>query len=128
MRDCSIQLTNHPGDLSRVAQVLSRRGVNIKALAAISVGGGVAMARILPDDIAVARSALEAANIRFTEGEVHLVLLENKAGAVASVTGRLGDAGINLEALYVTGITDDLVELAIVSDNPKKAKKILEEF
>jgi hypothetical protein len=55
-------------------------------------------------------------------------LLENKAGAVASVTGRLGDAGINLEALYVTGITDDLVELAIVSDNPKKAKKILEEF
>jgi hypothetical protein len=128
MRDCSIQLTNHPGDLGRVAQALARRGVNIKALAAISVGGGVAMARILPDDIAVARSALEAANIRFTEGEVHLVLLENKAGILANVTNRLGDAGINLEALYVTGVADDLVELAIVSDNPKKAKKILEEF
>jgi hypothetical protein len=128
MRDCSIQLTNHPGDLGRVAQALARRGVNIKALAAISVGGGVAMARILPDDIAVARSAFEAANIRFTEGEVHLVLLENKAGILASITNRLGDAGINLEALYVTGIADDLVELAIVSDNPKKAKKILEEF
>ena len=128
MKDCSIQLTNHPGDLSRVAQALARRGVNIKALAAISVGGGVAMARILPDDITVARSALEAANIRFTEGEVHLVLLENKAGALADVTSRLGDAGVNLEALYVTGIADDLVELAIVSDNPKKAKKILEEF
>jgi hypothetical protein len=76
----------------------------------------------------VARSAFEAANIRFTEGEVNVVLLENKAGLVANVTNRLGEAGINLEALYVTGITDDLVELAIVSDNPKKAKKILEEF
>ena len=128
MKDCSIQLTNHPGDLSRVAQVLGRRGVNIKALAAISVGGGVAMARILPDDITVARSALEAANIRFTEGEVHIVLLENKAGILANVVARLGDEGINLEALYVTGTADDLVELAIVSDNPKKAKKILEEF
>jgi len=127
MKDCSIQLTNHPGDLSRVAQVLARRGVNIKALAAISVGG-VAMARILPDDIVVARSAFEAANIRFTEGEVNLVLLENKAGLLATVTNRLGEAVINLEALYVTGIADDLVELAIVSDNPKKAKKILEEF
>jgi hypothetical protein len=127
MRDCSIQLTNHPGDLGRVAQALGRRGVNIKALAAISFGAG-AMARILPDDIVVARSALEAANIRFTEGEVHQVLLENKAGVLASVTNRLGEAGINLEALYVTGIADDLVELAIVSDNPKKAKKILEEF
>ena len=128
MKDCSIQLTNHPGDLARVAQAFARRGVNIKALAAISTGGGVAIARILPDDIVVARSALEEARIRFEENEVHLVLLENKPGMVANVTNRLGDAGINLEALYVTGIADDLVELAIASDNPKKAKKILEEF
>jgi hypothetical protein len=127
MKDCSIQLTNHPGDLSRVAQALARRGVNIKALAGISIGG-VAMARILPDDIVVARSALEAASIRFTESEVHLVLLENKAGVLASVTNRLGEAGINLEAIYVTGIADDLVELAVVTDDPKKTKKILEEF
>jgi hypothetical protein len=127
MRDCSIQLTNHAGDLARVAQALARRGVNIKALAGMSIGG-VAMARILPDDIVVARSALEAAKIRFTESEVHLVLLENKAGILADVTNRLAEAGVNLEAVYVTGIADDLVELAIVSDNPKKAKKILEEF
>jgi len=127
MRDCSIQLTNHPGDLARVAQALGRRGVNIKALAAISIGGS-AMARILPDDIVVARSAFEAANIRFTESEVHLVLLENTPGMLANVTNRLGDAGVNLEALYIAGLADDLVELAIVSDNPRKAKKILEEF
>ena len=127
MKDCSIQLTNHPGDLARVVQALGRRGVNIKSLAAIAAGGA-AIAHILPDDIVVARSALEAANIRFTESEVHIVLLENTAGMVANVTSRLGDAGINLEALYVTGIADGLVELAIVSDNPNKAKKILEEF
>jgi hypothetical protein len=127
MRDCSIQLTNHPGDLARVADALARRGVNIKALAGLSIDGK-AMVRILPDDIVVARSAFEAARIRFSESEVHIVLLENKAGVLASVTSRLGEAGVNLEAIYVTGISDDLVELAVVSDNPKKAKKILEEF
>ena len=127
MRDCSIQLSNKPGDLARVAQALARRGVNIKSLAALSMDG-VARARILPDDIVAARSAFEAANIRFTESEVHIVLLENKAGVVASITERLGEAGINLEAIYVTGIADDLVELAIVSDDAKKAKKILHEF
>jgi len=127
MRDCLIQLTNHPGDLGRVAQALGRRGVNIKALAGMSIGG-TAMVRILPDDIVVARSALEAASIRFTESEVNVVLLENKAGVLANVTNRLGEAGINLEAIYLTGIADDLVELAIISDNPKKTKKILEEF
>ena len=127
MRDCLIQLTNHPGDLGRVAQALGRRGVNIKALAGMSIGG-TAMVRILPDDIVVARSAMEAASIRFTESEVNVVLLENKAGVLANVTNRLGEAGINLEAIYLTGIADDLVELAIISDNPKKTKKILEEF
>ena len=127
MRDCLIQLTNKPGDLARLAQALAGRGVNIKALVALSMDG-MAMTRILPDDIVVARSAFEAANIRFTEGEVHLVLLENQAGVLANVTDRLGAAGVNLEAIYVTGVADDLVELAIVSDNPKKTKKVLDEF
>jgi hypothetical protein len=59
---------------------------------------------------------------------VHTVLLENSAGELATVTNRLGDEQINLDALYVTGIADDLVEIAIASDNPKKTKKLLEEF
>jgi hypothetical protein len=126
MRDCSIQLTNKPGDLARVAEALARGGVNIRALAGLSMNG-VALARILPDDI-VAAQRVQAAHIRFTESEVHVVLLENKAGVLAEVTKRLGEAHINLEAIYVAGIADDLVELAVVTDDPKKAKKILEEF
>ncbi len=47
MKDCSIQLTHHPGDLARVAQALARRGANIKALAVVSLGGH-AVARIIP--------------------------------------------------------------------------------
>ena len=127
MKDCTIQLGNNPGDLSRVAQALSRRGVNIKAIAAVTVGG-TSVARILPDDIVAARAALETANIKFTESEVHTVLLENKAGVLSSVTGRLGEQGINLEAIYTTGAAEDLIEIGVVSDDPKKTKKILEEF
>ncbi len=127
MRDCAIRLTNHPGDFARVAQALARRGVNVKALAGLAMAGD-SIVRVLPDDIAAARSALEAAAIRFSEGEVHVVLLENKAGVLADVTNRLGEAGINLEAIYLTGISDDLVEVAFVGDDPKKTKKILEDF
>ena len=116
MKDCSIQLTHHPGDLSRVLQALARRGVNIKSIMAINVGGH-AIARIIPHEIKAARSAFQAANVRFEESEVHTVLLENTPGQPAAITDRLGDAGINLEALYVTGITDDLIEITIASDN-----------
>ena len=127
MRDCAIQLTHRPGDLARVAHALAWKGVNLKALAAVAVEGQ-AVARIIPDDIEAARTALQESNIRFTESEVHVVLLENKAGAIAAVASRLGEAGLNLEALYLTGVVDDLVEVAVVCDNAKKAKKILEEF
>jgi acetolactate synthase small subunit len=127
MRDCSIQLTHRPGDLARVAQALAWKGVNLKALAAIAVDGQ-AVARIIPDDIEAARSAFRESNIRFAESEVHVLLLENKAGQLAAVATRLGEAGVNLEALYLTGVVDDMVEIAFVCDNPKKAKKVLEEF
>ncbi|MDP2955006.1 MAG: hypothetical protein Q8N53_01180 [Longimicrobiales bacterium] len=127
MKDLAIQLTHHPGDLARVAQALSRRNVNIKALAALTFDGQ-ALVRILPDDVVAARAALEAGNIHFEEDEVHTVLIENKAGVLASVAERLGAEGVNLKAVYLTGISDDLVEIAFVSDNPKKVKKLLEEF
>ena len=127
MRDCSIQLTHRPGDLARVAETLASHEVNLKALAALAIDGQ-AVVRILPDNIEAARTALEAGHIRFTELEVHVVLLENRAGQIAAVATRLGEAGVNLEALYLTGVLDDMVEIAFVCDNPKKAKKVLEEF
>ena len=127
MRGFSIQLTHRPGDLARVAEALARRGVNIKALAALRIARE-AMVRIVPDEVEAARSALEVASIPFVESEVHTVLLENRAGRIADVSRRLGEAGINIEAVYLTGILDDLVEVAFVCDEPKKAKKVLAEF
>jgi hypothetical protein len=53
---------------------------------------------------------------------------ENEPGVLAAVANRLGEAGIDLEALCTTGITDDLVEVALVCDNPKKANTLSKEF
>jgi hypothetical protein len=124
MRDFEIHMTHRPGELARVADALSRYGVNIKSLAALEIDQH-AIVRILPDDVEAARSALEHANVRFTEGEVVTVLLENRAGEVAKIAARLAEGKVNLRGLYVTGLVDNLVELAIVADDPKKAKQLL---
>ena len=50
-----------------------------------------------------------------------VVRLDNHPGALSALTDVLGDAGINIEALYTTGITEDLVEIALVCDNPKSS-------
>ena len=125
MRDFAIQLTHRPGELARVATVLGRHRVNLKAVAGLAVGTHVTI-RIVPDDVEAARDALESANIRFEESEVVQVLLENRAGELAAVSSRLGDGGVNRRAIYLTGIAGNLVELAIVPDDVKKAKRLLE--
>jgi hypothetical protein len=124
MRDVSVALTHRPGELARVSRALSRYGVNLKSVAGLAVDGRVQI-RLLPDEIEPARKALEASGIRFEDNEVVTVLLENKAGALAEIAEKLADANVNLLALYVTGIEGDLVELAVVADDPKKAKRIL---
>lgn len=125
MRDFVIPLTHRPGELATVTNALSLEGVNIRSVAAMSFGNQ-AVVRIIPDNAEAARTALRAANIRFEEKELVSVLLENRAGELTGVAGRLADAGLNLEAVYVIGLADDMIELAIAVDDVKKAKRVLE--
>jgi len=125
MRDFAIQLTHRPGELARVATVLGRHHVNLKAVAGLALGTHVTI-RIIADDVEAARTALESANIRFEESEVVSVLVENRAGELARISAQLGDGGVNLRAIYLTGSAGNLVELAIVPDDVKKAKRLLE--
>ena len=125
MRDFTIPLTHRPGELGRVANALAKKRVNIKSVAGMTLGTQAAV-RIIADDVDAARTALKEANIRFEESELATVLLENQAGELANVADKLANAGLNLHAVYVIGLDGDLVELAIASDDVKKAKKALE--
>jgi len=125
MRDFTIHVTHRPGELARVANALSKTGVNIKSVTAMTFGNQ-AFVRIIADDIEAARTALQQANIRFEESELATVLLENKAGALADMASKLANGNINLHAVYVIGLDGDLVELALAVDDVKKAKKVLE--
>ncbi len=125
MKDFVIALSHRPGELASVTNALSLQGVNIKSLAAITLGHQ-AILRLVADDVEAARDALKAGNIRFEERELVTVLLENRAGEVTGVAAKLADAGLNLEAVYVVGLDGDLIELAFAVDDVKKAKKLLE--
>ncbi len=125
MRDFAIAMTHRPGELGRIANALAREGVNLKSVAAIAIGNQ-ALLRLIADDVEAGRSALRANHVTFEEKEVVTVLKENRAGELADVADRLSNAGLNLEAIYVVGLEGDLVELAVVVDDPKKAKKVLE--
>jgi len=125
MRDFTIHLSHKPGELGRVANALAKKGVNLRSLAGMAVGAQ-GLLRLIADDVDAARSALEEIHIPFEEKELVTALLENQAGQVAEVADKLANAGVNLEAVYVIGLSGDLVELAFAVDDVKKAKKVLE--
>jgi hypothetical protein len=125
MRDFAIHLSHKPGELGRIANVLSRAGINIKSVTAMAFNNQ-GMVRLIADDVEAARRALQESNVRFEESELVTVLRENRAGELADVADRLANAGLNLQACYVIGLEGDLVELAIAVDDVKKAKKVLE--
>ena len=125
MRDFAIQIGHRPGEVARVANALARKDINLKSIAGMGFGNQ-GLLHLLPDDVEAARAALNESRIPFEEHEIVTVLLENKAGELAEVTGKLSNAGVNLQAIYVVGLDGDLVELAIAADDVKKAKKVLE--
>ena len=124
MKDFAIQLTDRPGELARVATALSRYGVNVKSVAGMTVGTSV-LVRLIADHEGPARAALEAANIPFEQHEIVTVLLENRAGELATVSQKLAEGRVNMQAIYLTGIVDNLVELAVAVDDVVKAEQLL---
>src|SRR5919109_875099 len=124
MKDFAVRLTDRPGELARVATSLARYGVNLKSVAALAIDGR-ATVHVLPDADAAAREALTRSGIAFDESEVATVLLENRAGELARISARLAEAGVNLRAIYVTGLVDNLVELAVVADDVEKTRYAL---
>ncbi len=124
MKEFRVIVSNRPGELARVVNALARQGVSLKAVAATAHSNQVTV-HLIGHDVESTRSGLEAAGIPFEEQEALAVLLEDKAGELAKVLGTLADAGVNLNAIYLAGRADDLVEIVLVADDPKKAKKIL---
>lgn len=124
MKEFRITLGNRPGELARVAENLSRRGVNVKSLA-VTAGGNQVTAHLIGHDVEATRAALQDIGAQYKEQEIIELLLEDRAGEIARVANQLADAGINIDALYLTGKDDDLIELALAVDDVKKAKNIL---
>lgn len=125
MRDFAIHLTHRPGELARVTHALAKKGVNLKSVAAMVIESK-GMLRLIADDVEAARAALTEGHVPFEESELVTVMLENRAGEVEDMAGKLANANVNVHALYVIGLDGDLVELALAVDDPKKAKKVLE--
>ena len=77
-------------------------------------------------DDAGTRAALSSANCSFKEIEiVEATLAHDQPGSLAKAARRLADAGINIEAVFPSGMQGNQISVGFVTNNPAKAREIL---
>lgn len=123
-----IFVQNKPGDVSRIAEALSRNSVNIRGIST-DLTSPRTMVRIVTDDDASTRSALRAANVEFSERDIDVVSLPDRPGELAKVTKVLSKSGINIESMFILGTHGNNVsEIAIATDDGVRAREVLSRY
>jgi hypothetical protein len=119
-----VDLENKPGSLANAAEALAAKGVNILGISGATCADGGRAAIVTADD-ATARAALQEKKISFKEMEATEVTLRHEPGSLAKAARRLADAGVNIEAIFPTGMAGTDISVAFVTDNAAKAKEAL---
>jgi len=122
MEEFTIYVKNKPGQLARVCDVLYRSGVNIQGTATEGTREDGTI-KIITNDVATTKKALEKARIPFDVKEVLLVKILNRPGELAKMTKKIGGRNINIESIYLIG--DE--KFAVRVNDMGKAKEILKE-
>jgi hypothetical protein len=119
-----VDLENKPGELARITEAIATAGVNITAASGSTCGSGGNVAITTADDAAT-RMALKNVGASFREIESVETPIRNEPGSLARACRRLADAGVNVEALFATGMRGNDVSMAFVTNNAAKAREIL---
>ena len=122
-KQLSVFVENKVGGFYELCSALSKAEVNILGvLASNDLDWGVV--RIVVDDVAKAKLALNDSGYVYGENEIIALYLDNYPGALAIAAEKLSKAKIAIEYIYATA-EDNKALVLLTTSNNKKAEKIL---
>ena len=97
----TVAIADVPGSLAGLGRALGDARVNIEAIHGYAEGGR-GLVRFVADHPDLAARALEAAGLAYTTREVVVVRVLDEPGALGELALVMAEAGINIDAVYVT--------------------------
>ena len=120
----TIRLKNEPGALGKLAGQLAERHIDIRTIGVGAVGShGCAV--LSTNNDAGTREVLRRGRYTYVEGEALMVGVEDRPGALAHLTSRLSEAGVNITGLVLLSRYQGKAELAITVDEVDIARRVL---
>jgi hypothetical protein len=124
MTEFTVHMANRPGQLATLTDKLSEAGIHIEALAAFSQGNS-SMVRLMASNVDETRRVLQDAGVRFEEQRVIETVIKDEPNALAEMTRRLADSGVNIEAMYLLHGNGDSLHFAVAVDDHDAAAPYL---
>src|ERR671911_824945 len=91
-----VTVPDAPGEGQRVLSALEENGVNLLAVLGFPLGGGRSQIDLVPEDPQSLEAAAEQAGLTLSERKrAFLVQGDDRVGAVAETTAKLGEANVN---------------------------------
>jgi hypothetical protein len=100
-KQLTVSVGNRPGEIAKICRALADGGVDIRALSTTG-DYDVGALRIVVDDEKKAKVALAQSGHMCMETDVLLIEEVERTGSAAEVTGKLGDAGVNINYMYAS--------------------------
>ena len=125
----SVALVNNPGRLSKVLVALQKGKVGWQAFCVMD-SATRSVLRFIPDDPALAASALETAGVKFEQAPVLLVEVSAQTGGLPKICRKLAAEHLNIDYAYGSQNANGskTASLAVIKVNDlSKAQRVLAE-
>ena len=119
-----VLIDNRVGALAQVCERLGGAGVNIDSISAYG-DGERGIIRLVTEDEKSALSVLHGPGIEVFQSELVIAKINDQPGELAKITRRLAQHQVNIESMYLLSKARGIMEFAIKTDEPEKAKGAL---
>jgi len=124
--EISFSFPNEVGVLARTARALANADISIEGMLNYSKGSTTDTFMVLSDGIETAKKILKEQGVdSIGQGNIVSVELDSRPGALADMSERLAEHGINITNMYVCEAKEGPSIIYIATNNDDKAVEVL---
>ena len=124
MRSIKVVVPNRPGLLAEVTEVLAAQSISIDHIVVETHDAGAVVRMALDNDDA-ALTVLTDAGYHALSDDILLARLEDRPGALAQLSRRLGEANVNIRSLHHVQRDAGITLVAVSTDDNTRARELL---